>query len=118
MIIWISGAVALLAGPIYYLFFHDVMNRIQYFERLGVYWVTRNVPAPPGTPFVVRAFMRQTHAPYWRGEGLQFRFRKHTFQIGRLQHKVDSLEAQISRLGWLTTDTGTLRHWGQDEVSA
>lgn len=92
-----------------WLLFKDTMNRIQYVERLRLYWITRN----NGTdePVVSKAFMRQTSPPYWRGRGIQFRFRSFTFQVGVLTMRVNSLESQISRLGWLPAHPKELRKW-------
>ena len=88
---------ALLVGA--YFLFRDTMNRIQYLERVGIYWITRD-NATVDTPRVMRAIMRQTAPPYWRGRGVQFRFRRWTFQVGRLTEKVSTLDKQLGR-GWL-----------------
>lgn len=86
--------VLLLIGS-YYLF-RDTMNRIQYIERLHLYWVTRDTD--PGGPIMKNAWMRQVEAPYWRGEGVEFRAGKYTFQIGILKEKGADLHSQISNL--------------------
>lgn len=77
-----------------YFLFKDTMNRIQYLETLRLYWITKD--NGEGQPLFAKATMRQTSAPFWRGRGYQVRFRKHTFQVGVLTMRVDSLEAQIS----------------------
>jgi hypothetical protein len=94
-------------GP-YYLF-RDTMNKIQYLECIHTYWITRD-NAAPGTPFIAKAYMRQTAEPYWRGRGVQFRVGTHTFQVGHLTMKVNSLEAQIGR-GWYDYTPKELRPW-------
>lgn len=78
-----------------YFLFNDTLNRIQYIERLRVYWITRDT-GTEGTPFISRAWMRQTAEPYWRGHGIQFRVGQYTFQVGKLDDKAESLSAQIS----------------------
>jgi hypothetical protein len=94
-----------------YFLFRDTMNRIQYLERLRLYWIIKD-DGVKGTPVFTRGtFMRQTAEPYWRGRGFQVRIGTHTVQIGRLRMKVCSLEAQISRLGWLPTEPKLLRRW-------
>lgn len=105
-------AVLSLVAGLLYLLFVDTMNRIQYVERLRLYWITRD-DATPTTPRLSRAFMRQTAPPFWRGRGVRVRFRKWTFQVGILELKVDSLESQVSNIGgWLPTDPKRLRKWG------
>ncbi len=94
-----------------YFLFRDTMNRIQYVEKLRLYWITRDI-GQDGEPFFTsRAFMRQTSAPYWRGKGIQFRFRRWTFQVGKLHSKASSLEEQLSNLGWLDAKPKEIRQW-------
>lgn len=95
-----------------YFLFRDTMNRIQYLEILRLYWITRDT-GETGQPFFAKATMRQTAAPYWRGKGVQFRLGKYTFQVGLLTMRVDSLESQISNLGWLEMETKKLRNWSR-----
>jgi hypothetical protein len=91
--------------------FKDTLNRIQYVEVLRLYWITRD-NADDHTPLIAKATMRQTAAPFWRGRGVQVRLpRSLTFQVGLLTVKVDSLESQISNLGWLDTEPKKLRRW-------
>lgn len=67
------------------------MNRIQYVERLRIYWIFRN-NAGRGTPFFAPlAFMHQDTEPFWYGTGAQFRLLKWTLQVGTLEGKHDSL---------------------------
>lgn len=110
MLFILAGMLAglLVAGG--YFLLRDTMNKIQYVECLHLYWITRDLPTPWG---VHRSFMRQTAAPYWRGRGLQIGTGKHSFQFGILTMKVDSLEAQISTLGWLDIEPKHLRKWGE-----
>ena len=67
----------------WYFFMHDVLNRIQYFEKLRIYWITKD-GAAPGTKLISKAFMLQTLEPFWQGKGVQFRFWNYTFQIGAI----------------------------------
>jgi hypothetical protein len=92
-----------------YFLFRDTMNKIQYLEILRLYWITRDTGE--GQPLFAKATMRQTSAPYWRGKGVQVRVGKHTFQVGLLTMRVDSLESQISNIGWLETEPKKLRQW-------
>lgn len=86
-------SVTLMIGA--YFLFRDTLNRIQYLERLGIYWITRNT-ATNEMPRFSKAFMRTTSAPYWRGRGVQVRYWRYVTQVGRLTMRVDSLHAQIS----------------------
>lgn len=98
-----------------YLLFKDTLNRIQYVERLRLYWITRDT-GTKGQPLVRRAFMRQVAEPYWRGEGIEIRLGKSlTFQVGLLTVRVDSLESQIGgrdALGVRNLPAKALRNWG------
>jgi hypothetical protein len=100
---------ALLSVGAFFLF-KDTMNKLQYVEYLRLYWITRDIGVK-GTPIICKATMRGTGAPYWRGRGIQFRCGKLTFQVGVLKVRVDSLESQISAVGWLDTPTKQLRKW-------
>lgn len=62
----------------YYYTFKDTMNVLQVVGP--VYWITKN--NVPKTPFVSKGFMHETSEPWRRGTGVQFRVRKHSFQIG------------------------------------
>ena len=84
MLFVIAGVALIIVGG--YFLFRDTMNRIQYIERLRIYWITRD-NATDDTPFITRAFMRHTSPPYWRGKGVQFAVGKHTFQVGILTGK-------------------------------
>lgn len=77
-----------------YLLFKDTMNRLQYIQRLRIYWITRDTGVL-GTPVVSKAFMRQTGSPWWVGTGVQFRFKTYTFQIGVLTHRSSDLLNQL-----------------------
>lgn len=102
-----AGAVVFGYG-FYRLFIKDILNRIQFIERLRIYWLWRDV-VDPG-PAVARNTMRQTAAPYWRGEGWSIRIRNHTLQFGRLSYHVDSLESQIGN-GWYDFTAKEIRKW-------
>lgn len=93
MLITIGIVVVCLAVGGYFLF-KDTMNRIQYLETLRLYWITKD--NGEGQPLIAKATMRTTSAPFWRGRGVQVRCGSHTFQVGLLTMRVDSLEAQIS----------------------
>lgn len=90
--IWL--AVAVITLFLAYLLFKDTMNRLQYVQTLRIYWITRNNAAPK-TPIVCKAFMHQTHEPWWRGSGVQFRFKQYSFQVGVLTSRGDGLLDQI-----------------------
>ena len=106
---FILTVVLIILGWGSYFLFRDTMNRIQYLRWLGIYWITRDTGVK-GSPIAKRAFMRQTHSPYWRGEGIEFRFRQLTFQVGRLTMRVDNLDAQLGfRL--LDTPVKQIRSW-------
>ena len=92
MILWIALALSLALNA--YLVFHETLNKIQYVQFLRLYWITRNT-GKYGDPHVRRAFMRQTMAPYWRGSGIEFRFKEYTFQVGYLVRKADTLLDQL-----------------------
>lgn len=90
---WLIVGGLTLAYLFYHFFMYDVMNRIQFFAFLRVYWITKD-NAPKGAPVVASAFMRQTSEPFWYGKGVQFRLGKYSFQIGILQGKnSDFMEA-------------------------
>jgi hypothetical protein len=95
-----------------YFVFRKTMN---VFQRLGkIYWVTRDNASGP---LVRKAWMRFTGPPFWRGEGIEFRFRSHSFQIGILKTKMPSLENQLSNLPEYSVSVQEIRKWGQDESS-
>lgn len=90
------------------------MNRIQYVSRLRLYWITRDVPQKRG---VYRGEMRQTDTPYWFGEGVMFSTGKHSFQVGLLQYRVDSLASQLSKSDFFDQFTARqIRKWGDREA--
>lgn len=74
--------------------FRDTLNRIQYVQFLRIYWITRD-NGKPGGPVVMRAFMRQTAPPWWRGKGIQFRCWRYTFQVGILREKAAVAEGSM-----------------------
>jgi hypothetical protein len=104
--------VLLIVGS-YYLF-RDTMNRIQYIERIHLYWVTRDTD--PGGPHIKKAWMRHTSPPYWRGEGVEFRAGKYTFQVGVLKEKVPSLEHQISNIPEFSPPVHEIREWVDEDA--
>lgn len=95
------------------------MNMLFYSNRLRVYCIARD-NGVIGTPYVVRAFMHQTDAPWWRGKGVQFRVKNYTFQVGILREQVvllptddldDDLNGLLVQLGGreLEVDAKTIR---------
>lgn len=102
-----------------YFLFKDTMNRIQYIETIRLFWITRDVGKKVAKyqPRIMKGFMRQTHPPYWRGDGIQFRFHKWTFMVGILKEKAESLEQQVGTSGWLPTDPRELRRFTDDDQS-
>jgi hypothetical protein len=117
-----SDAAPIAAGitaGLLYLLFKDTMNRIQYVESLRLYWITKN-NGEKGMPFIYKSFMRQTHAPYWWGDGLQFRLGRYTFQIGILKGKNEDLLSALEGEE-LDITPQEIREWGrpsQDEPPA
>jgi hypothetical protein len=55
------------------------MNNLYVFYKL--YWILRDT-GKRGTPIISKGFMRQTSSPWMVGKGIQFRFGKHTLQVG------------------------------------
>jgi len=106
--IWLVTIVILLGIGSYYLF-RDTMNRIQYIETIRLYWITRD--ADPGGPHIKKAWMRHTSPPYWRGEGIEFRAGKYTFQVGILQKKMPSLEHQLSEMPDFDPSVKEIKEW-------
>jgi hypothetical protein len=106
---WVSLAIiiALTLGVGGYFLFRETMNKIQYLERLRLYWITRD--NGEGQPRVTWAFMKQDTEPFWYGNGIQFRWGRHTFQVGILKGKAPSLDKQLGK-GWLDDiDPRTIR---------
>lgn len=92
-----------------YFVFRDTMNKIQYIQTLRVYWITRN-DGVLGTPWVTRAFMKQTAPPWWNGKGIQFRLKTYTFQVGILIYRgVDLLDQLTGR--YMDEDAKSIRNW-------
>lgn len=92
----LASLLALLATG--YLIFKDSMNLVQ---RVGrVYWIVRD-NGTPDTPWVASGFMRMTSAPWLVGSGVQFRFRRHTLQIGLCspQPVADETEGVLNAVG-------------------
>ena len=92
MILWIALALSLALNA--YLVFHETLNKIQYVQFLRLYWITRDI-GKPGDPHIKRAFMRQTMPPYWRGKGVEFRFKEYTVQVGYLSGMATTLLDQL-----------------------
>ena len=69
----------------WYLFFDDTMNRVQYLPIGGdkyLYYITRN-NGGKGTPWFFKSFMSMTSYPWLKGKGHTFRLpRGRTFQVG------------------------------------
>lgn len=88
--LWLIVGGLVLAYPVYLFYFYfikDVMNRIQYFESLKVYWITKNTAGRHVPLVIFPSVMQQTQPPFWYGTGIEFRLFKWTFQIGKLQGK-------------------------------
>jgi hypothetical protein len=110
VIFGLAALVVHFLGYISWYVFKDTMNRIQYIQRLRVYWITRDVPSPRG---LIKAEMRQTSEPYWFGRGWQYSTGKHTFQVGLLRYRVDSLGSQLSKSSFFDQFTAKqIREWG------
>lgn len=75
---WVLLVVLSFGVGLYFLF-KDTLNRVQYIGPL--YWITKD-NGRYGDLVITKAFMRQTAAPWKTGKGIQFRFRKYTFQVG------------------------------------
>lgn len=63
-----------------YLLFRGTMNCLQYVGR--VYWITRDNGVLGTKHVAFDAFMRGTSPPWKVGRGVQFRWGKHTVQVG------------------------------------
>ena len=113
MLVWVIVAVFALGA---YLLFRDTMNRIQYLQSVRIYWITRN-NGVRGTSVLTKAFMRQTASPWWRGRGVQVRLGKHTFQVGILTGKADSLLDQMDGRE-LDHDATQIRAWNKRQEDA
>lgn len=111
--LWLIVGGLVLAYLFYHFFIYDVMNKIQYFQFLRVYWITKD-NAPAFLPFCSWAFMRQTSEPYWYGKGVQFKLGKYSFQIGILQGKnEDFMEALMAED--LDVTVPEIRGWDRPE---
>jgi hypothetical protein len=99
----------LVVAVVAYLVFRDTMNKIQYIQTLRIYWITRD-DGVIGTPWVTRAFMRQTASPWWNGQGVQLRVGRYTFQCGVLTHRgfdlLDQLEGR-----YMDEEPKSIRNW-------
>lgn len=111
---WLVVVLAALAVGSYFLF-RDTMNKIQYIAHLRLYWVTRDTGVP-GDSFVRKAWMRQTAAPFWRGTGVEFRLRTHTFQVGILGSKGRDLQHQLSNLDEFDPQVEEIRRWVNEDT--
>lgn len=107
MVVWIVLILSLALNA--YLIFHETLNKVQYLGWIRVYWITRDT-GYAGEPFVERAWMRQTMAPYWRGTGLKFRFNQYTFQVGVLTKKGRDLLDQLDGRD-MDDDAKDIRQW-------
>lgn len=96
-----------------YFLFRDTMNKIQYLQCIRLYWITRDT-GRKGIPVIARAVMRQTAEPWWRGNGIQFRAGKYTFQVGVLTSRGNDL---LDQLDGRNLDMGAdeIRNWVDDE---
>jgi len=110
MLFYLLGA-ALGVGA--YFLFRDTMNRIQYIERLRIYWITKN-NGRKGVPLIFPSFMRQTHPPFWKGTGIQVRFFKWTFQVGILREKGED-PVELEELDYTAAE---IREWERPAVEA
>jgi hypothetical protein len=111
---WYLGLAAIIALSIgAYFLFRDTLNRIQYIERLRLYWITKDT-GHKGVPLLAPSFMRQTQAPYWHGTGVEARFFKWTFQVGILRGK-GSNPIEFEELD---VPVPTIRDWGRPDPKA
>lgn len=82
---FLGGTVGALASGLWYLFFDDTMNRVQYIPIGGdkyLYYITRN-NVGKGTPWAFKSFMSMTSTPWLKGKGHTFRLpRGLSFQVG------------------------------------
>ena len=93
MIFWIG--LAILALPLFvggYYLFRDSMNLFQKVGRL--YWITRN-NMQRKQPLVSRAFLVHDAPPYWKGTGIQFAWKRHSFQVGILTKKAEGFNPDL-----------------------
>lgn len=111
--LWLVLLVVIAVG--FYLLFKDTLNKIQYIQTFRIYWITRD-DGVLGTPVVMRAFMRQTAPPWWRGTGIQLRYKTYTFQFGVLTGRGTSLLDQLGGRE-LEESAKEIRRWGLREDS-
>ncbi len=65
-----------------YFLFRDSMNL---FQKVGkVYWITRN-NMQRQQPLVSKAFLAHDAPPYYQGKGIQFAYKRYSFQVGILR---------------------------------
>jgi len=93
-----------------YLLFYNTMNKLQAITWLRVYWLVRDT-GWDDDPRLCRAFMRQNSAPFWRGQGIQFRRKKYILQIGILTGKGKSRLDQLDGRE-LSDSPEEIRQWG------
>jgi|SaaInlStandDraft_1057018.scaffolds.fasta_scaffold39311_3 hypothetical protein len=93
-----------------YLLFYNTLNKLQAITWLRIYWLVRDIGGD-GDPHFSRAFMRQNGAPFWRGQGIQFRRNQYVFQIGILTGKGMS---RLDQLDGREMDDSPkeIRQWG------
>ena len=93
-----------------YLLFYNTLNKLQAITWLRIYWLVRDIGGD-GDPHFSRAFMRQNGAPFWRGQGIQFRRNQYVFQIGILTGKGMSRLDQLDRRE-MEDSPKEIRQWG------
>ena len=107
--ILIALLVASISFNIYLLFF-NTMNKLQAITWLRIYWLVRDI-GWDGDPRFSRAFMCQNGAPFWRGQGIQFRRKQYIFQIGILTGKGMSRLDQLDGRE-MEESPKEIRQWG------
>lgn len=100
-------ALMLLVGIYFYVMFGPLRNRCWYFDRVPIYMLAGDQGAPR---VFARTDMRLKVPPFWRGRGVQVRFRQLTFQVGLLTMRVGTLEDQFG-LRVYDIEEKQLRSW-------
>jgi hypothetical protein len=83
---WLIGATSVAALVFVVLSLKEFRNMLFYIQWMRVYWIVKD-NGTASMPRCMRAFMRQTSPPWWRGKGIQLRIGKYTLQVGVLREK-------------------------------
>lgn len=103
MLVALVVVLFLYSSMLTYMLFRGTMNVLQYVGR--VYWVTRDNGVDGTKHIAFDAFARGTSPPYKVGRGVQFRWGRHTFQVGLCRDGVqtdDELDGLLNVLGGRT----------------